>query len=172
MKRLLAICLLCVSICESMEAHHPLREQVAVAVTSYGTLRLTVYPTKHLVNERRPDGTDCKSFPSGHTATAFLAAEMVREEYGNTWGAGAYLVAAGVGLQRIYKERHWPHDVLAGAAIGFFSARVGYWLLPLERRWFGWNKSEERKHDAPTIVLVPSYNPELRAPSLSFAASF
>lgn len=167
MKRVLAIILMCVSFCEGSEARHSLREQLAVAVTSYGVLRLTVYPTKYLVSERRPDGTDYKSFPSGHTATAFMGAELVREEFGNAWGAGAYFVAAGVGLQRIYKERHWPHDVLAGAAFGFLSARVGYWLLPLERRWFGWDKKDER-----AMVLFPTYNPEFRAPALSFVASF
>ena len=125
MKRVLAILLLCVAVAGSMKAQHPLREQVAVAATSYGVLRLSVYPTKHWVHERRPDDTDYKSFPSGHTATAFLGAELVREEYGNAWGAGAYLIATGIGLQRIHADRHYAHDVLAGAAIGFLSARVG-----------------------------------------------
>ena len=168
MKRVLAILLLCVAVAGSMKAQHPLREQVAVAVTSYGVLRLSVYPTKHWVHERRPDDTDYKSFPSGHTATAFLGAELVREEYGNAWGAGAYLIATGIGLQRIHADRHYAYDVLAGAAIGFLSARVGYWLLPLERRLFGWDK----KKAGTTVAVVPAYNSEMRAPALCVAASW
>ena len=151
MKRVLMSLLLCVSFFTDAEAHHPLREQVAVAATSYGVLRLAVYPTKHWVSERRPDKTDYKSFPSGHTATAFMGAELVREEYGNVWGAGAYALATGV-----------------GAAIGFLSARVGYWLLPLESRLFGWDK----KKTGTTVTVVPVYNSDMRAPALSVAASW
>lgn len=166
MKRALAILLLHVTVCLSIAAQHPLREQVALAVTSYGVLRLTVYPTKHWVSERRPDDTDYKSFPSGHTATAFMGAELVREEYGNLWGAGAYLVATGIGLQRVYAERHYAHDVLAGAAIGFVSARIGYWLLPVERRLFGWGKSSQ------SLTITPTYNAELHAPAICMRAQF
>lgn len=168
MKRVLLSLLLYMSFFVCVEAHHPLREQVAVAATSYGVLRLTVYPTKHWVSERRPDDTDFKSFPSGHTATAFMGAELVREEYGNAWGAGAYALAAGVGVMRICQRRHYTHDVLAGAAIGFLSARVGYWLLPLERRLFGWDK----KKAGTTVAVVPAYNSEMRAPALCVAASW
>ena len=168
MKRVLMSLLLCVSFFTDAEAHHPLREQVAVAATSYGVLRLAVYPTKHWVSERRPDKTDYKSFPSGHTATAFMGAELVREEYGNVWGAGAYALATGVGVMRVCQKRHYTHDVVAGAAIGFLSARVGYWLLPLESRLFGWDK----KKTGTTVTVVPVYNSDMRAPALSVAASW
>lgn len=168
MKRVLISLLLCVPFCMGIEAQHPLREQVSVAVTSYGVLRLSVYPTKHWVHERRPDDTDYKSFPSGHTATAFMGAEIVREEYGNIWGAGAYALATGVGVLRVCQKRHYTHDVLAGAAIGFLSARVGYWLLPLERRLFGW----DNKKASTTVAVVPAYNSEVHAPTLCIAASW
>ena len=75
------------------------------------------------------------SFPSGHTATAFTGAELVRSEYGLGIGIAAYGVAAGVALLRLYNERHWVGDVLFGAGIGILSARIGYWMLPLWQKW-------------------------------------
>lgn len=77
------------------------------------------------------------SFPSGHSATAFMGAELVRLEYGreHPWLAvGAYAVAAGVGIMRIYHDYHWATDVLAGAGMGILGARIGWWLLPYEQR--------------------------------------
>ena len=38
------------------------------------------------------------------------------------------------GVLRIYNNRHWLNDVLAGAGIGILSARIGYWMLPVSRR--------------------------------------
>ena len=79
------------------------------------------------------------SFPSGHSATAFMGAELVRLEYGreHPWiAAGAYAVATGVGVMRIYHDYHWATDVIAGAGMGILGARIGWWLLPYERRLF------------------------------------
>jgi len=80
------------------------------------------------------------SFPSGHAATAFMGAELVRLEYGDRhpWLAvGAYAVATGVGVMRIYHDYHWLTDVLAGAGMGILGARIGWWLLPYEKQLFG-----------------------------------
>lgn len=84
---------------------------------------------KNLVEEERPDGSAFNSFPSGHTATAFTGAELVRLEYGWGWGAGAYAIAAGTGAMRVYHQRHWWWDAAAGAGIGILSANIGRWLL-------------------------------------------
>lgn len=89
---------------------------------------------KNVVKETRPDGRSDNSFPSGHTATAFLGAELVRREYGWGWGAGAYAAAAATGVLRVYHQRHWWWDVCAGAAIGVLCADAGYLLVdPLKR---------------------------------------
>lgn len=80
------------------------------------------------------------SFPSGHSATAFMGAELVRLEYGEEYpwlAVGAYAVAAGVGVMRIYHDYHWATDVLAGAGMGILGARLGWWLLPYEQRLWG-----------------------------------
>ena len=42
----------------------------------------TVYGLKHGVDSPRPDGSDSRSFPSGHSAWAFMGATMVAEELG------------------------------------------------------------------------------------------
>ena len=118
------------------------RERIALTLTSAVICEGTTLALKHIVHSRRPDGSDYNSFPSGHTSRAFRGAEMLRAQHGWTWGAGGYAVAIGVGALRIHHHRHRFGDVAAGAAIGFLSARAAYLLLPLERRIFGWNRSQ------------------------------
>lgn len=84
---------------------------------AYGATLATVYALKPLVNRDRPDGGSW-SFPSGHTASAFAGAGFLQRRYGWNYGAPAYTAAWFVGLSRVYANRHWPTDVLAGAAIG------------------------------------------------------
>ena len=124
---------------------------------------------KRLIREPRPDTEARTSFPSGHTATAFCGAELTRIEYGNAYGAAAYLFAATTGIMRVINNRHWCNDVLAGAGVGFLSAHIGYWLLPWEKRIAD---RVFHKKKVPDLVVMPSYDPEAKAPSFSFAASF
>lgn len=116
---------------------HRFVEHLAAGASAYAVLGVLVNGLKYTVCDMRPDGTTRNSFPSGHTATAFMGAELLRLEYGGWLGAGAYVAAAAVAAMRIYNGRHWLSDVLGGAAIGVVSANAGYWLLPLERKWFG-----------------------------------
>ncbi len=91
---------------------------------------------KHLIQEERPYGGVFNSFPSGHTMTAFMGAEILRREYGQNYPAIAvagYAVATGVGCMRVYNNRHWAADVLAGAGFGILSASLMYWLAPYLR---------------------------------------
>lgn len=92
-----------------------------------------VRPLKRFTETRRPDGTDLRSFPSGHTANAFVAAEFLRQEYKDVspWiSAGGYGCAILTGYLRMYNNKHWFSDVIAGAGIGILSTRVTYWLYP------------------------------------------
>ncbi len=93
-----------------------------------------VQAMKHTTNVMRPDGSDNHSFPSGHTATAFMTATMLTKEYGHVspWiGVGAYTFASGTGLMRIANNKHWLSDVLTGAGIGIISTELGYWIADL-----------------------------------------
>lgn len=103
----------------------------------YGTAFLlmagTLYPMKEFINSDRPNHRNFNSFPSGHTAIAFLGAEVIRREYWKVspWiGVGAYLFAATTGFLRIYNNAHWLNDVIAGAGLGILCAEAAYWLYP------------------------------------------
>ncbi|WP_020650763.1 phosphatase PAP2 family protein [Solimonas variicoloris] len=72
------------------------------------------------------------SFPSGHTVTAFVVAGALACELrvtGRVLLLGAALL---VGLSRVAAGVHWPVDVLAGAALGLVSVRLGGLLM---QRW-------------------------------------
>ena len=89
---------------------------------------------KYGLQELRPDVSNRRSFPSGHTATAFMTATMLVNEYGHKspWvGVGAYTVASATGLMRVANNKHWISDVLAGAGIGILSTELGYYLADL-----------------------------------------
>ena len=119
------------------EAKHGYVDRTLELVTSYVALGIMVNAVKYTVREPRPDGSSRNSFPSGHTATTFMGAELVRIEYGDDspwYSVGAYTTAIVVGALRVYNERHWFTDVFAGAGIGILSARIGYWLLPYTRK--------------------------------------
>ncbi len=79
---------------------------------------ITTVLLKHTVGERRPNGGDRLSFPSGHTATAFAFAGVVGIEHSTPYAIAAYSMATIVGLSRINDNAHYLHDVVAGASLG------------------------------------------------------
>ncbi len=79
---------------------------------------------KYAVSERRPDGSDMHSFPSGHSAVSFATAAFLQRRYGWAFGAPAYALAAYVGWGRVYSRKHHWWDVVAGGAIGAASAYI------------------------------------------------
>jgi hypothetical protein len=116
-----------------VKAMHSIGDRTTVAVTSILLMVTSVYTLKHIVREERPDASNKYSFPSGHTAMAFLGAQLLWNEYKDesVWiGLSGYAVATGTGFLRLYNNRHWLTDVVAGAGIGILSAEAAYWLLP------------------------------------------
>jgi membrane-associated phospholipid phosphatase len=65
-----------------------------------------------------------KSFPSGHTITAFALADVFVERYPeHRWIPWvAYGLAATVGFSRLTLQAHFPSDVFAGGALGIVMA--------------------------------------------------
>lgn len=90
---------------------------VMLKSTLYSSLVTSVL--KETVQEPRPnDKNDKSSFPSAHATRAFAFASTVNELHGSTWGIPAYALATAVAYSRMNDNRHYVHDVLAGAAIG------------------------------------------------------
>ncbi|MDE6007456.1 MAG: phosphatase PAP2 family protein [Muribaculaceae bacterium] len=95
-----------------------------MGVESAAVTTAVTYILKYSISERRPDGSDWHSFPSGHTSATFATAAFLQRRYGWAWGAPAYALAAYVGWGRCFAKRHHWYDVLAGAAIGAGSAYI------------------------------------------------
>lgn len=79
---------------------------------------------KRSVGRNRPDGSDPRSFPSGHTSNAFAWATVARHHYGAKVGVPAYAAAALVGMSRIERDKHHLSDVVAGATLGLIVGRT------------------------------------------------
>ncbi len=87
---------------------------------------------KRVVGSERPNGSNDRSFPSGHTSISFSAAGHLHARYGWEWGAPALAVAAFVGWSRVEAKQHRWEDVIAGALLGTASAHV--FTTPLDAR--------------------------------------
>ena len=66
----------------------------------------------------RPDGSNSRSFPSGHSAGTACSAVVIWDRYGPEAGIPAAVIAGFTALSRITLGKHYPSDVIAGAAIG------------------------------------------------------
>jgi len=88
---------------------------------SFATNLGLTYALKIGVNRTRPNGGD-HSFPSGHTSASFQGAAFIHARYGWKYAIPAYIGASFVGYSRVYANKHYTSDVLAGAAIGTLSS--------------------------------------------------
>lgn len=125
---------------------------------SAALMAVTVNGLKYSVKTMRPDGSARNSFPSGHTATAFMAAHMLHKEYGcvSPWiSVGGYATATFVGISRILNNRHWISDVLAGAGIGILSVEFGYLFADLifkEKGLYQWTNPDFTIPERPSNI--------------------
>ena len=116
-------------VCDLMgKEKHNWVDQLCLVVLAEGLNAGMTRTLKYTVNETRPDGAPY-SFPSGHTANAFLGAHMAYKEFkdSNPWLAySGYALATLVAGSRLYNNRHWVSDVLAGAGFGILSVELSY----------------------------------------------
>lgn len=72
------------------------------------------------------------SFPSGHTGSSFAAAAVFYRNLPKQFGIWMILLAALIGVSRLYLGVHYPTDVLAGmllgVALGYGAERLVNWL--------------------------------------------
>lgn len=99
-----------------------------------GTLKLVAGRQRPFVDIRNPYSFQLwrgfqsdlyRSFPSGHSTTAFAFASVLTRETQFWWPHAGFYVgtvfyggAALVGASRMYNNMHWASDVVSGAAIG------------------------------------------------------
>ena len=91
---------------------------------SMGAAKVTTVALKEAFPTWRPDRSDRKSFPSGHTSLSFAAASTLHNRYGWEVGVPAYALASFVGVSRVEAKKHRWGDVLAGAAIGITAGQL------------------------------------------------
>ncbi len=121
-----------------VNGHDNVRDMSIIYGTSILLNSTATHVVKAISNEWRPDGSDNKSFPSGHTSNAFVAAELIRLEYKHCspwYGIAGYAVAATTGYFRMYNNKHWFGDIIAGAGFGILSTDIVWWTYPSIKRW-------------------------------------
>ena len=132
---------------------------LASAGMGYGIMALFVNTIKHTAKEMRPDGSTANSWPSGHTATAFVGATLLHKEYGLTrspwYSVAGYGVATATGVMRVLNNRHWISDVLSGAGLGILSGELGYAICDLLFKGKGLLRNDII--GAPNVIDHPSF---------------
>jgi membrane-associated phospholipid phosphatase len=116
-----------------IQGKHNFKDRTVILGTSLLFVFASVTALKKITKIERPDGSAANSFPSGHTALAFAGAEFMYQEYKEVsiwYGISAYAVASTTGTFRIYNNKHWFTDVVAGAGFGILSTKVAYWMAP------------------------------------------
>jgi membrane-associated phospholipid phosphatase len=122
-----------------IKGKHNLMDASMLYVTSAAIMGLSTHFVKQGVHRQRPDESGYNSFPSGHTASAFAAAEFLHQEYKDVspwYGYAGYFVATATGTLRMYNNKHWFSDVVAGAGFGMASTKISYLIYPYIKRLF------------------------------------
>jgi membrane-associated phospholipid phosphatase len=89
---------------------------------------------------------DYQSWPSGHAATAFsLATSLAMESDRTSVGVVAYGLAGVTAWSRIYDDRHWTSDVVAGAVIGTVATRAT----------IRWIEARQAGDAPPALAIIP-----------------
>lgn len=112
------------------------------AAFSLGATYAVTNGLKQVIEEERPDESNDRSFPSGHTSSSFAAAATLHKRHGWEIGVPAHIVATFVGIARVKADKHYVHDVIAGAVIG----EAAGWLLTSRKKekvqWLPWADSK------------------------------
>lgn len=149
-----------------VKGKHGVIDQTGLYILSFGIMGASTTAVKRLADRARPDGSNNYSFPSGHTANAFAAAEFLNQEYRDVspWiGYAGYTVATATGVLRMYNNKHWLSDVIAGAGVGIASTKLAYLIYPhLRKLVVGKQKL--------TYSMVPMY--QQKAAGISFNGTF
>lgn len=114
-----------------IESLHTPKRKTTTLATAIALNLLVVQTLKYTVKEPRPGDKEENSFPSGHTATAFMGAHFFHKEYVHKspfYSIAAYTLATMTGMLRQLNDRHWISDVLVGAGLGISLTEFAYFL--------------------------------------------
>src|SRR4030042_2781392 len=134
------------------------KEKILPVVTSYLLLSIAVQVVKYFWNFPRPaalfdnihivgETLKAASFPSGHTATAFMLFYVLTQGKSISLKTFLIICALAVGYSRIYIGAHFPIDVLAGGIIGYLS---GYFSV----KYIGF--FEKYRNELLVLLLIPA----------------
>lgn len=110
---------------------------------------------KSATGRLRPDGSNRLSWPSGHAGNAFTSAEFMAQEYSERspwYGVAAYSFATTTAILRVYNDKHWFSDIIAGAGFGIIATKTAYYIYPVIRK-----KLLHIKADKGNTLLMPSF---------------
>jgi membrane-associated phospholipid phosphatase len=102
---------------------------IAVEGLALGATIGTTSLLKEATNRTRPDKSEDKSFPSGHSSNAFSSATLsnrnleaisMPKEVRLPLQVGNIILSTFTAWARVEAQEHYPSDVLAGAALGYF----------------------------------------------------
>jgi membrane-associated phospholipid phosphatase len=127
---------------------------VSFTLTGLGSIFI-----KSATKVTRPDGSDDRSFPSSHTALAFVSATFLHEEFKDKsiwFSVAGYSLASATGVLRMMNNKHWMSDVFVGAGLGILTTKIVYWVDPLLRK--GQNH-RPGKQGIDNLALLPYVSP-------------
>lgn len=119
------------------------KEWAVVLFGGISVLAIIVMTLKFVIRRRRPEGewggiyrnTDPHSFPSGHSARAFLIAVMATG-LGPAWlGIVLWVWAPLVALARVAMGVHYASDIVAGMVVGIIIGIFGLEVYPPILDW-------------------------------------
>jgi hypothetical protein len=122
---------------------------------SEGIFGLVTFGLKKSSDRVRPNGADRYSFPSGHSGSAFVAAEFMAREYADKspwYSVAGYSFATATAILRVYNHKHWFSDIVAGAGFGILATKAAYYIYPHFR-----NKLFHDKKSKKNSMLMPTY---------------
>lgn len=134
-----------------VKSKHKFVDRTAMLLLSTAIMGASTTITKNMTHRMRPNGLNNQSFPSGHTAMAFMAAEFMHQEYKDQsplYSILGYSAALTTATLRLYNGAHWVSDVVAGAGYGILSTKISYWVYPIIKDKLFHHKSNQ-------TVLVP-----------------
>ncbi|WP_224999175.1 phosphatase PAP2 family protein [Cesiribacter sp. SM1] len=151
-----------------------LRQAGIISMGSILTNAVVTHSLKRAFQRHRPSATDDNdlfdgplqkttntSFPSSHTSTAFTVATSFATVYHlhKYIPPIAYGIASLVGISRIQHNAHWATDVLAGAAVGYLSAKGVSYLYKITNEKLSAKKA--------SFIMLPTMSPDAMGLSLS-----